>query len=302
MRVRIPADVDREDQLLAGLTARQIVLLAVPGLMLLAAARATAPVLPPTVLGAIGIPLIAVVVVLALAKRDGLTADRFGLAALRYLHAPRRQVHAPEGLPTGPSWLSTLSPDQPAVAPLRLPGHDVAPDGIVDLGDAGSALVCQVGTVNLSLRSERETEALTAAYGRFLNSLTAGIQIVVRTEPVDLSHLTAALEANAADLADPALEAAAREHARFLNDLAARRDVMRRRHLLVLRDPRPPAQATEALALRADEASAALAAAGIAVVPLTAEATTAVLASAACPEAPTHDPDWHRVITAGGRL
>lgn len=299
-RVRIPADVDREDQLLAGLTARQLMLLGIPGLLLFAAVRTAAPVLPPVLLAALLIPLAAVVVVVALARRDGLTADRFGLAAVRYLRSPRVQVHAPEGLSALPSWAAPID-RAAAPAPLRLPGQDIAADGIVELGAEGSALVCEVGTVNLALRTERETEALTAAYGRFLNSLTAGIQIVVRTEPVDLDGLSEQLDSNAARLPDPALEAAARDHARFLRDLAARRDVMRRRHLLVLRDPRPAAQAADALALRADEASSALAAAGIAVQPLDAAAATTVLASAACPEAPSHDPDWQRVITAAGQ-
>ena len=44
--VRIPADVDREDRVLANLTARQVALFAVAGLLLYAVYAATRPVLP----------------------------------------------------------------------------------------------------------------------------------------------------------------------------------------------------------------------------------------------------------------
>jgi hypothetical protein len=51
----------------------------------------------------------------------------------------------------------------------------IAPDGVIGLGSAGAA-VAAVSTVNFALRSPGEQDALTAAYGRWLNSLTGPVQ------------------------------------------------------------------------------------------------------------------------------
>jgi PrgI family protein len=64
--VRIPADVDRPDQILAGLTARQLLILSVTGIVLSAAWSATRGVvaLPVFLLGAIPIGVTVVILVL----------------------------------------------------------------------------------------------------------------------------------------------------------------------------------------------------------------------------------------------
>src|ERR1700761_8666082 len=95
--VRIPADVEREDRVLANLTARQVAILAVAGLVLYAVYAATRLVVPLAVFGVVALPLVVVVAVLVLGVRDGMSLDRFALAALRQRLAPRLQVAAPEG-------------------------------------------------------------------------------------------------------------------------------------------------------------------------------------------------------------
>ncbi|PLS74886.1 MAG: PrgI family protein, partial [Actinobacteria bacterium] len=78
--VRIPADVDREDRLLAGLTARQLAYLAVGGLALAGAWSATRAVVPLPVFAVAASPLAALLAVVALGRRDGMAADRLALA------------------------------------------------------------------------------------------------------------------------------------------------------------------------------------------------------------------------------
>jgi hypothetical protein len=63
------------------------------------------------------------------------------------------------------------------------------------------------------------------------------VQILVRTERMDLSAQISELRTSAAGLPHPALEHAAHEHADYLTQLAATTDLLRRQVLLVLREP-----------------------------------------------------------------
>jgi hypothetical protein len=286
-RQRIPADVDREDRLLAGLTARQLAILTFAGLAAWAIILAVTPPLPLPVAAALAAPVGAAGAVLALGRRDGLPADRLTLAALQQRLAPRRQVLAPEGVVPAPAW--AVPPGaHPALAPLGFPAREVGDGGVVDLGPDGAALVCLASPVNFSLRTPAEQDALIAAFARVLNAVTAPLQIVVRAERVDLRGSVAALRERAGGLPHPALEAACHQHAGFLEELAGRRDVLRRQVLLVLREPTstPTAAAAPTLRRRAEDTAAGLAAAGIQLTPLDSQAAAEVLRQAADPLAP----------------
>jgi hypothetical protein len=314
--VRIPADVDRADRLLGPLTARQLTILAVTGLVLYTGWSATRTV--------VALP---VFLILAVGQRDGLSLDRMLLAAIRQRRGPRHRVTAPEGVRPAPPWLSahaTTPGDTPrtgALAALRLPAAGITDTGVIDLGPEGLALVAVASTVNFALRTPTEQECLVASFGRYLHSLTAPIQLVVRTERLDLSTQITELRQQAGGLAHPALEAAALEHADYLAHLGEHTDLLRRQVLLVLREElRPAGSATELtgpspvamlrflagqhrttteraredvpvrraaqsrLIRRLGEAVELLAPAGIVVTPLDAGQSTAVLACACNPD------------------
>ncbi|MGH9078604.1 MAG: PrgI family protein [Acidimicrobiales bacterium] len=67
-RVRIPADVEREDRLLANLTARQLAILGVAGMVLWAAYDATRHLLPVAAFAAVAAPFAGVATLLALGR------------------------------------------------------------------------------------------------------------------------------------------------------------------------------------------------------------------------------------------
>lgn len=302
--VRIPADVDREDRVFASLTARQLAILASTALGLYGLWLLTHTFLPIAVFLVIALPLGAAAAVLTLGQRDGLSLDRLLLAAVRQWLQPCRRVVAPEGIQAVPDWLSPPVDDQVPPAPLRLPAQNVTEAGVIDLGADGLALVAVASTVSFALRTPGEQDALVAAFGRYLHSLTAPVQVLVRTERLDLSPQITALRDTAARLAHPALEAAAREHADYLDQLRHTTELLRRQVLLVLREPVPGStdrsrlarprtpvisessqRAAEArLARRLGEASELLAPAGIVVTPLDAGQATAVLAAACNPD------------------
>lgn len=270
-RVRIPADVERPDRLLAGLTGRQLAILAAAALVLWAGYTATRRLLPAPVFAVLAVPVALAAVTLAVGRVGGQPADRIALAAWAHWRRPRRLVPAPDGLPPLPAWVG-MHPG-PVPVPLRLPLAGISSDGLVDLGAGGLAVVCRASSVTFALRTPTEQEALVAGFGRWLNALTEPVQILVRATPVDLAPMTDALTAGAPGLPHPALEAAARGHAAFLTDLTAGRTLLHRQVLVVLRQPAADG-AADRLTRRAEEATSALAAAGVTLTRLDGAAVT----------------------------
>lgn len=312
--VKIPADVDMADTVLGPLTARQLTILAGTGLGLYLLWAATRAVLPVVAFLAIAIPIGAAAATLALGQRDGISADRLLLAAIRQRLRPCHHVAAPDGVKPAPDWLTAADPDaattRHAPSRLRLPAEAVTDTGVIDLGADGLAAVAVASTVNFALRTAAEQESLVAGFGRYLHSLTAPVQLLVRTERLDLSSHITELRDRAGALPHPALEAAAREHADYLAHLAQHTDLLRRQVLLVVREPHHTAKASTGrgwtptwltrdsdradtgarraaesrLARRLSEATDLLAPAGITLTPLDAGRATAVLASACDPD------------------
>src|SRR5829696_2832447 len=270
--VRIPADVERPDRVLANLTGRQLAILAGAAAVLYLAWTATRTVVPPLLFLTLAGPVAAAAATLALGTRDGISLDRLAVAALRQRLAPTHRVTAPEGILPAPIWLAaaaatgSATADESAAgagpgaregrvspAPLRLPAQAVhaaqavpaasaRPTGdvaVIDLGGDGLAVVAVCSTVNFALRTPAEQDGLVAVFARWLHSLSAGVQILVRAERLDLSAQIAELRERAPGLPHPALEAAAADHADYLDQLAERADLLRRQVLLVLREPAP---------------------------------------------------------------
>jgi hypothetical protein len=325
--VRIPADVDREDRLVANLTARQILILAVTGIGLYLAWTAARAFVPLGVFAVAAAPVAVAAAVLALGRRDGLPLDRLLTAAVRQRTSPRHRIAAPEGIVPPPAWLAARAAN-PAhhgaaggpVAPLRLPARTVTQStgvGVIDLGGDGLAVIAVASTVNFALRTPGEQDALVGVFARYLHSLTAPVQILIRAMPADLSGQIHDLQAHAGQLPHPALADAAREHAAYLAQLATDMDLLARQVLLILREPladvgpadglggasplaalsrrrtaardaRRVGEATRRaahtrLARRLAEATDLLAPAGIVLTPLDAGRATSVLAAACNP-------------------
>ena len=293
----IPADIERPDKILAGLTARQAAILATAAVLIWAAFEATRRLVAPPVFAVLAAPVAVAAAALVTGQRDGLTLDRLLVAAWRHARSPRRLVTAPGGIPAPPAWagpqLARRQGRPPA--PLDPLYRAITADGVIGLGDGGAAVAAAVSTVNLALRTPAEQDALTAAYGRWLNSLTGPVQILIRAGHADLSAAVADLEDTAPALPDPDLEAAALDHAAFLADLAAGRDLLTRQVLLVTREPRrtgPGAARSGSsgprAAQRTAEAARLLSAADLTVSALDGGQVTALLTAAADPGAAIH--------------
>jgi PrgI family protein len=308
----IPADVERRDAIFLNLTAHQLAILVPVGALVWLAYMATDTLVPLPVFAAIAAPVLAATAALALLERDGVSLDRLLVDALKQHAAPRRLVPAPEGVPAVPSWATTRGERPLLPAPLRLPAQAIRPDGVIDLGGDGMAVVVACSTVSFALRTPSEQAGLVGAFAGWLNSLTGPTQIVVHAAPINLAPAVVALREHAAALPHPALEEAALDHAAFLAELSATRDLLSRQVLVVIREPHAPAasdrgrdsEGTAARALqRAEHTTRALAAAGITARVLDAGQVTATLVGAADPTAPPTDPAMaapDELVTAAG--
>ncbi|MFI0354219.1 PrgI family protein [Actinomadura sp. 9N407] len=297
LSAKIPADVDRPDKILYGLTARQLAILAATGFAAMGLFIAAEGRLPFPLLVGLVLPIVAAGAVLAVARRDGMSLDRLALAALSHAQFPKARVSAQGPVQAPPAWCRMRGR---LPAPLRLPVRAVREDGAMELADGGTAVIVRAGTVAFGLRTAGEQAGLVAVFGRWLNSLDAPVQILVQARPVDLAGLAEPIAETAADLPDPALEQAARDHAAFLHELGTEHDLLVRQVLIVIgdtthqqTDPRPWTKARRqrtardagaAVALRrADEAVRSLTALGVVAEVLDAAACTNVLAESLSP-------------------
>lgn len=272
--MRIPADVERPDRLLGGLTARQLAILSAEAILLWATYSATRHLVPLAAFGAAAAPLAGACVFVALGRVEGVPADRWLAAAIRHRLLARRLVVAPDGIPTPPALLAEAA--GPLPAPLRLPLGAISSQGVLDLGPDGAALVCRANAVTFDLRSAAEQEALVAGFARYLSSLAEAVQVLVRSAPEDVGPAVERLTEAAPGLPHVALEKAARDHAAFLEHLGATRELLRREVYLVLRQ-RGGEDAQGSLLRRGAEATAALVPAGVTLEVLEATEVAALL-------------------------
>lgn len=107
-------------------------------------------------------------------------------------------------------------------------------DDTVELGDSEYRAVLEVGGVAFRLFGEREQEALLAAYAGWLNSLAYPVQVLVRVLPLDLDAYVEALEERASQDIPITLARLAHDHVTFLRQLAQQRQLLERRHYVVV--------------------------------------------------------------------
>ncbi len=282
-RARMSADVDAPDKILYGLTFRQLAILAVAAVIFYAGWRALHTVVPvPVLLGAGGI-VGALAAGLVVGRRDGLPLDVWLRHAVRHSRAPKA-LSTVDTTTTHPDWVQAPKARVALPAPLKLPATAIDDDGQITLTNSRAAMVAAT-SVNLGLRTTDEQAALIDTFGRWLNSLSSPTQIVVSAQPVDLASHARALAAQALTQPHPALEDACAGHAEFLQDLAKRRDPLRRQVLIVTRTSSGE-RGDHAARRRADDTARALSGLGVNVRALDASAVTAALAAAADPYTP----------------
>lgn len=263
------------DRIIAGLTARQLILLGLTALAVASIYSGLASNIPLPVVGVICLPVAAIGVSFSLGRVERISLDRMARFALRYLRRPRSRVLAPSEVPRAPAWAGVKK----SLAAVDFPVKGTHADGILDLGDEGFGLVARASAVNISLRADEEQEAIVESFGRFLNSLSGPVEILVHSGRADLSQRVDKLEESIPSLPHPLLEERARSHVEFLRSLGARGDVLNRETFLCFRDEAvAAAEARQRLHSRLHEASSLIRPTGVTLKALSAAEVGQVLA------------------------
>jgi hypothetical protein len=126
-------------------------------------------------------------------------------------------------------------PDKPISSTTQdhLPIADITND-IVIYKDGGAALVMESTSLNFSLLSEKEQEAVIAAYAAMINSLSFSIQIMVRTQRKDISSYIAFIDEQAKKLTHPLLQKLMAEYRGFIMDSVKKKNVLGKSFYVVL--------------------------------------------------------------------
>lgn len=277
MRVRLPANVDMPDRIFAGLTARQLVIVGLDGLLIWLLYTAIGRTLHPAVFSLIAIPLAAFGAALIAKTPEGIGFDRLLFLAARFVWKPKKQVLAPEGV--------RHRSNRELVAPISVPIRGVTEEGLVDLGPEGCAVVCKATGVHLSLRSELEQTSLIDSFARFLNSIDGSAQFLIISRRVELGTFIGRLKDGSVLSPHPALEKAVRAHIDYLERLSSKRDLRRHELLLCFREESPLEAAAASLARKIDQAQSLLRGVGVSLNRLQAAETALYLRTCGDPEA-----------------
>jgi len=126
-------------------------------------------------------------------------------------------------------------PDKPLTAPSQehLPIADITSD-IVLFKDGGASLVMESSSLNFGLLSEREQQAVVAAYAALMNSLSFSIQIVVRSQIKDITYYMKYLNECAQKIKNPLLASLMENYKSFINESIKKKNVLGKKFYIVV--------------------------------------------------------------------
>ena len=126
-------------------------------------------------------------------------------------------------------------PDQPITAPAQkhLPIADITED-IILYKNGGAAIVLESTSLNFGLLSEKEQQAVIAAYAALLNSLSFPIQIVVRSQRKDISSYMDYLDEAYQKIKNEKLANLMNSYKRFVLETIKKKNVLGKRFFIVI--------------------------------------------------------------------
>jgi len=114
-----------------------------------------------------------------------------------------------------------------------LPIAEIKQDTIV-LKNGGIRAVLNVGSMNFSLKSEGEQQAIINSHQDFLNALVFPIQIVVRSSKLNVDGYLADIEDRANKQKNPLLKEQTLDYARFIDRLIDVSEIMQKKFYVIV--------------------------------------------------------------------
>ncbi|MBT0772956.1 PrgI family protein [Kineosporia sp. J2-2] len=228
VRARIPADLDTPDPVFAGLSMRQVTVVAVFAVPVYVAWKTLLGQVSGPVLLTFTVPVLAAGVAVALARRDGISLDRWLVAALAHRLSPRRLSLALDLTPPPASGKSTAR-QMFSGAPVAA----ITEDGVIVHPDGRHVAVLAVTTIPNALSTNTDDAVLAAGTARWLNGLSGPVQILLQNRPTDLAAHAVGIGEQALALPHPDLAGIALDHAEFLLDIHESDRPLQRQALIV---------------------------------------------------------------------
>lgn len=107
-------------------------------------------------------------------------------------------------------------------------------DDLIFLKDGGAALVLQTTAVNFDLLTELEQVAIISAFGQTLNSLSFPIQIVIRSQRLDITSYLRLLNMAISTQANPLLSKLMEKYRSFVQSLIKQNEVLDKHFFIVI--------------------------------------------------------------------
>lgn len=126
-------------------------------------------------------------------------------------------------------------PDTPIISSTQefLPIADITEDMVI-FKNGGAAIVLESTSLNFSLLSEKEQQAIIFAYAALLNSLSFPIQITVRSQIKDISKYIDYLEEARQKITNPKLASLMDRYKSFVNEIIKKRNVLGKSFYIVI--------------------------------------------------------------------
>ena len=114
-----------------------------------------------------------------------------------------------------------------------LPIAEIKQDTVI-LKNGGIRAVLAVASINFSLKSEEEQDAIIVSYQQFLNSLTFPVQIVIHSMKLNIDGYLSDLRRRADAQKNPLLKEQTLDYAAFIDRLIDVSDIMQKRFFIVV--------------------------------------------------------------------
>lgn len=126
-------------------------------------------------------------------------------------------------------------PDEPITSTTQdfIPIADITND-LVIYKDGGAALIMESTSLNFGLLSEKEQEAVIAAYAAMINSLNFAVQIAVRTQKKDISSYLNYLDEESKKITQPLLLKLMQGYMGFISESVKKKNVLGKRFFVTL--------------------------------------------------------------------
>lgn len=126
-------------------------------------------------------------------------------------------------------------PDKPIVTTTQdfIPIADIT-DNLVLHKNGAAAMVLESTSLNFGLLSEREQQAVIAAYAGLLNSLNFPIQILVRSQRKDISNYIRFLAESQDKITNPKLKNIMEGYKEFIDSIVKKKNVLSKSFYLVI--------------------------------------------------------------------